>query len=249
VKLGKHPPRFDPRTLRLAKYLGADLPAPPASIDYADAVKRWPMMGNATTGNCTCAAAGHMVEEWTANTGKVRVLSDSAILTAYDHFSGGRPDAGAGMLDVLKFWRTTGIGGDRIAAFAQLELRNDAELRDTLFLFGNCYLGLALPNFAVAPGTDFLATPWTVPPQGPVGNAAPNPANGHCVPIVAYSPRNLLVVTWGSLKTMSWPFYTAYSDEAYAVLSPDWINTKLGRSPSGFDLAGLESDLAQVADA
>jgi hypothetical protein len=245
-RLGKLPPRFDPRTLRFARYLERELAPPPTSVDYATPVKNWPMMGNDTTGDCTCAAAGHMVEEWTANTGKARILTDSAILTAYAHFSGGDPERGASMLDVLNFWRQTGIGGDRILAYAQLEPRNASEAQDAIYLFGNCYLGLALPDFAVAPGTDFLATPWSVPPQGAVGNAAPNPENGHCVPLVAYDARNAWAVTWGALKPMTWQFFVTYMDEAFAVLSPDWINTKLGRSPSGFDLAGLEQDLKAV---
>jgi hypothetical protein len=246
MKLGKLPPRLDPRTLRFGNYLARDLPPPPASADYATPVHNWPMMGNDRVGDCTCAAAGHMIEEWTANTGKARVPSDSTILAVYDHFSGGNPDRGAAMLDVLKFWRVTGIGGDRIQAFAQLEPGNSSEARDAVYIFGNCYLGLALPDFAVAPGTNLLSTPWRVPPQGPVGNAAPNPANGHCVPVVAYDSRNAWVVTWGALKPMTWQFYETYMDEAYAVLSHDWINVELGRSPSGFDLAGLERDLAAV---
>ncbi len=245
-RLGKLPPRFDRRTLRFGRYLTRDLPAPPGSVDYATPVKNWPMMCNDRTGDCTCAAAGHMIEEWTANTGKPRIPSDSAIQTAYEHFAGGDPDRGVAMLDVLKFWRVTGIGGDRIHAFSQLEPENSSEARDSIYLFGNCYVGLALPDFAVAPGTDFLSTPWSVPPQGAVGGAAPNPANGHCVPLVAYDARRVWVVTWGALKPMSWPFYETYMDEAYAVLSLDWINTELGRSPSGFDLAGLEQDLRSV---
>jgi len=246
MKLGKLPPRFDPRTLRLGAYLERDLAPPPTSVDYAAAVRSWPMMGNDRYGDCTCAAAGHMIEEWTANTGKAKTPSETTILAVYDHFSGGDPDRGVAMLDVLKFWRATGIGGDRIHAFAQLEPANVSEAMDATYLFGNCYVGLALPDFAVAPGSDFLATPWSVPPQGPTGAAAPNPANGHCVPLVAYDPRNVWVVTWGALKPMTWQFYRAYMDEAYAVLSSDWINAKLGRSPSGLNLAGLEKDLAAV---
>jgi hypothetical protein len=105
---------------------------------------------------------------------------------------------------------------------------------------------LALPDFAVPPGTDFLTIPWLVPGKGAVGDAAPNPANGHCVPAVAYDQRFIYVVTWGAIKTMSWQFYAAYADEAFAVLSPDWIDKKVGTSPSGFDMAALQKDLAAV---
>ena len=246
MKLGKRPPKFDARTLLLANYLTKELNAPPASADYAKPISSWPMFGNDQYGDCTCAAAGHMIEEWTANTGTERTLSESAILNAYNYFAHGVADAGASMLDVLKYWRTTGIGGDKIHAFAQLEPHNSLQVQDTVFLFGNCYIGLELPDFAVTPGTNFLTTPWIFPPTGPVGNAAPNPNNGHCVPAVAYDPRNLWVVTWGALKPMTWQFYTTYMDEAFAVLSLDWINKHLEKAPPGLNLQALESDLASV---
>jgi len=246
-KLGKHRPKLDSRTLQFGAYLTANLAPPPATADWAKAVTQWPMMGNDQYGDCTCAAAGHMIEEWTANTGKVEILQDPTILKAYNHFAQGNADAGANMLDVLKYWRKTGIGGDKIIAFAQLEPHNNIQLQDAISIFGNCYLGLALPNFAVPPNTDFLKIPWLVPAGGAVGNAAaPNPNNGHCVPAVAYDQRFIYVVTWGALKTMSWQFYDAYCDEAFAVLSSDWVNKQVGTAPSGFDMATLEKDLTAV---
>lgn len=249
-KLGKNVPKVDKRTLMFGKYVTAQLPPPPVAVDYSKPVPVWPMMGNDKYGDCTCAAAGHMIEEWTANTGTEKTVPDSQILAAYNHFSKGNADAGASMLDVLNYWRKTGIGGDQITAYAQLEPKNDVEARDAVNIFGNCYIGVALPNFAVAPGTDFLQTPWVVPPSGPVGNAAaPNPQNGHCIPAVGYDSRNLYVVTWGALKSMSWQFYDAYMDEAFAVLSADWINAKVGTAPPGFNLAALRQDLAAIGAA
>jgi hypothetical protein len=248
-RLGKHRPQIDSRTLQFGAYLKSTLPAPPASIDYTRPVKQWPMMLNDRYGDCTCAAAGHMIEEWTANTGNVNIIPDDQILAAYNHFAHGNPDAGANMLSVLKYWRKTGIGGDKIAAFAQLEPQNDVQLRDAVSIFGSCYIGLALPDFAVPPNTDLLTVPWLVPGSGPVGNAAPNPENGHCVPAVAYDERFIYVVTWGAIKNMSWQFYDAYADEAFAVLSQDWIDKKLGKAPNGFDMAALQQDLASVGSA
>ena len=239
---------FDNRTLLLGKYLEKGLTPPPDSMDYTSAVSTWPMFGNDQYGDCTIAAAGHMIEEWTANTGTTDILPENSILSAYDHFSKGNPDAGANMLSVLKYWRGTGIGADHIMAFAALELKNDLQLQDAVYLFGNCYIGLALPNFAVQ-GNDFLSVPWIVPPSGPTGNAAPNPSNGHCVPAVAYDQRNITVVTWGALKTMSWQFYNTYTDEAFAGPDQDWINKTLGTSPPGFNLQALQADIAQITQA
>jgi len=245
--LGKHKPKFDPRTLQFGKYTTAALAPPPASVDYSKAVGgHWGMMGNDTYGDCTCAAIGHMIEEWTANTGAVRVIPDPDIIKFYNHFAKGVADAGANMLDVLKYWRKSGLDGDKPLAFTQLEPHNTTQVMDAVSLFANCYIGVALPDFAVAPDANFLTVPWVVPPTGPVGKAAPNPNNGHCIPAVAYDARNLYVVTWGALKSMSWQFYNAYADESYAVLSPDWISAKVGKAPNGFDLATLEADLKAV---
>jgi hypothetical protein len=48
---------------------------------------------------------------------------------------------------------------------------------------------------------------------------------------------------------MSWQFYSAYCDEAFAVLSPDWLSKKLKEAPPGLDLQSLRNDLSQVTKA
>jgi len=45
---------------------------------------------------------------------------------------------------------------------------------------------------------------------------------------------------------MTWGFLHAYCDEAYSVLSQDWINHTTNLAASGFDLAVLRSDLLQI---
>jgi hypothetical protein len=244
--LGKLPPKLDARTLRLAKYLTPALQPPPNAINYATPVKSWPMMGNDVYGDCTTAAAGHLIEAWTANAGKEVTPTLAEVLAAYNHFAHGVADAGATILEVLKYWRSTGIGTDKISAFVAIDLSDQPQAQSAVYLFGGCYLGLALPNFAVQPGTNFLTTPWVVPSGGATGNAAPNPMNGHCVPAIGYDNQNLWIVTWGALKSMSWEFYNAYVDEAYALLSADWINPATEVSPPGLDLAALQADLADL---
>lgn len=241
--LGKMPAVYDSRTLRFGEYLTSRLPPPPASVNWGKAVPEWPMYLNDKYGDCTCAAAGHMIQNWTANVGKERSPSDQDILTFYEHFTTPGPDNGCNMLSVLKYWRTGGLGGDKITAFAQLEPKNAIEAKDAINLFGACYIGVELPEFAVDV-PDLSTVPWVVPPQGPVGTAAPDPQAGHCIPAVAYDERNLYVVTWGAIKSMSWQFYIDYADEAYAVLSSDFL--KAGKAINGFNLAQLKQDLAQL---
>jgi len=252
-KLGKNPPKVDNRTLQFKTYLKASLPAPPATeTQWVTKIPptQWGMMKNDTYGDCTCAAAGHMIMEWTVNTEpKAVVVPDPAILKFYDHFSGGNPDAGANMLDVLNYWRSKGLDGHKIQAYAQLTLKSESQVKSAVSIFGNCYIGVALPDFAVTPpqGKTIADIPWVVPAGGAKGNAAPNPQNGHCIPAVSYDAENLYVVTWGAIKSMSWQFYTAYADESFAVLSKEWLAKN--KSPNGFDLAGLEQDLSQIPGA
>jgi hypothetical protein len=245
-KLGKHPPVLDDRTLRFSDYLTSALPAPPGSVAYYQKVATWPMYYNDQYGDCTCAAAGHMIENWTASASTEVIPPPATVLTFYEHFVGTPPppDEGCDILSVLKYWRRAGLDQHKVQAFTSLDLQDQSQAQSALYLLGGIYIGVELPDFAVQ-GNDWLAIPWVVPPGGPVGNAAPNPRNGHCIPAVGYDPDQLWIVTWGALKSMSWDFYNAYADESYAVVSTDFIGTS-GQSPQGFDLAALENDLAQL---
>jgi hypothetical protein len=52
-------------------------------------------------------------------------------------------------------------------------------------------------------------------------------------------------VTWGALQQLSWAWFAAYCDEAYAIITQDWLEAN-GQAPSGFDTAQLQADLAQL---
>ncbi|HWY22526.1 MAG TPA: hypothetical protein VNX26_14970 [Candidatus Acidoferrum sp.] len=253
LKLGKHAARHDPRTLLLASYATPALPAPPPKLNLATKVKgAWGMMDNDQLGDCTCAAAGHLIMEWTANAqSKMVTPPDAQIVDAYSAITGYNPtsgvnDNGAVELDVLNYWRQHGIAGHKIDAFIALEPSNHVHVMDAVWIFGGCYIGVALPKSAQAQ-TSSKQT-WSVPPQGTGGDGAPGSWGGHAVPVVAYDSRGLTVVTWGALQTMTWGFWAAYCDEAYAILSPDFLSKKGGKTatPTGFDLAQLQADLADL---
>jgi hypothetical protein len=249
LMLGKNSAVHDRRTVAFSHYLAPVPSPPPTTVGYYSAVADWPMYDNDKWADCTAAAAGHMVQNWTANAGRPITPADGDIDAMYEHFVGNPPppDAGCAMLDVLRYWRATGLGTDRITAFAALSLRSHPQLQRAVYMFGSAYLGVELPDFACQPG-QMLTTPWVVPVSGPVGDAAPNPQNGHCIPVVGYDGDNVYVVTWGELKTMSWSFYDAYTDEAFAVLSKDFIGSH-GHTSAGFNFAKLRADLAAISAA
>ena len=246
MKLGKLPARKDPRTLQLSKYLlpGA-LPAVPMACDWMKAAGTdYGMMGNDTVGDCTCAAAGHAIQLWTANATKEITITTAQVLAAYAAITGYSPndpnsDQGANPLDVLKYWRKKGIGGHKTAAFVQVDQTNLEHLRAACWLFGGMYGGLALPRSAQKQDV------WDVPKGGARGKGAPGSWGGHMVEIGAYIQTAMDCVTWGARKTMTMRFVLTYSDECYAVLSQDWIEKSL-KAPCGFDTAALLADLKRL---
>lgn len=256
--LGKKPPRIDARTLQLSKYLfqqgtdrqGSLAPAPPA-VDWTAKIISWPMMANDTLGDCTCAAAGHMIECWTANIGDAFTPTNAQVIAAYSatgDYVPGDPatDNGAVELDVLNYWRQQGIAGHKIDAYAALDLHNDSQnqecAKQAISLFGGVYIGLALPLSAQQ------QTVWDIPSLWSRlrGQSAPGSWGGHAVPVLAYDSDGLTCITWGAKKRMTWDFFARYCDEAYAPLSRDWVNAQ-GTDPSGIDFAALSADLAAIA--
>jgi len=185
MKLGKQPAVHDPRTLQFAKYLRPTLlPPPPLQVNWAQKVASWPMMLNNTIGDCTVAAAGHCIEEWTTDTGHPVNVPDATILAVYSAVSGYNPvtganDNGTTVLKVLNYWRQNGIGGHTIQAYVSVDPSDLDHVRDAVSIFGNSYIGLALPVSAQTQAV------WSVPSGGATGPGAPGSWGGHAVPIVA----------------------------------------------------------------
>jgi hypothetical protein len=137
----------------------------------------------------------------------------------------------------LKLWRKEGIGRHRIGAFARVSLHDHDLVRTAAWLFGGLYLGLQLPEIAQHQVTWDWVGRLT-------GDAAPGSWGGHAVDVVRYAGGSLTVVTWGRLQDLTWSFWDRYVDEAYCILSHDFLSGD--RAPNGFDLEALRADLALV---
>ena len=194
------------------------------------------MYANDRLSDCTCAAVGHMEEGWSANAGKPEVPKEQAVLDLY--WATGTADAGRYCLDVLNQWQKQGFGGEPCTAFVQIDPRQLRFVELACWMFGGVYIGLALPLSA-----QLQKDTWTLT-SGP--DAKPGSWGGHCVNLIDYATdKGPVCVTWGRLLPMTWEFFEAYCDEAYAVISPDWA-TSDHKAPSGFDLQQLEHDLAAI---
>jgi hypothetical protein len=243
-KLGRKAILTDSRTLRLSKYFTATLPPPPPSRDWTKGITSWGMLMNDTLGDCTCAGVGHAVQVWTANASTEATITDAEVLSIYENWCGYNPanpatDQGGICLNVLKNWQQQGFSGHRLSAFATVLPANQAHVMQAVNLFGGVYIGLNVPQ-SVMNNADNNGVTWhTGGDQTIIG--------GHCVFIAGYDPNGLTIISWGEVYKMTWAFWNAFVDEAYALISPDFIAAS-GDAPNGFSLTDLESDLVAVTN-
>lgn len=233
-------PPEDERTLKMRDYLAPSLPMPPVSRTYDKGITAWGVMLNDRLGCCTCSAAGHAIQETSANVGSEITVPDSAVLTAYEAVSGynpqtGQNDNGAYEIDVLRYWQGTGVGGHKNAAYAACSTTNLDDVKACVNLFGFCYIGFVVPSNCIQ---QFDAgQPWD-------DSGSPT-TDGHAVIVVDFDATGGTVVTWGRLQKFTWAWWGKFVDEAWGVVLPDWIAAN-GQAPSGFNLQQLLADVNEL---
>jgi hypothetical protein len=246
VKLGKLKPKIDPRTLMFAKYFRAmELPTIPTEVDWTKGLTDFGMMMNDSLGDCAVAGMGHSEMIWTLNNDDEDIIPDSVIISTYSAISGYNPttntgDNGCALLDCLKYWQQTGIGGKKIGAYISVDPKNIAHVRAAIYIFGNVYTGFALPNSIQTQEI------WDVPSEGFQGDGAIGSLGGHCVNIPKFNSNSKSCITWGKLQQMTDNFLVNYCDEMYAIVSIDFLTNN--KAPNGFNLQQLISDLVDVTN-
>jgi hypothetical protein len=243
VKLGKLRPKRSLKALPLSNYMKAlSVTFPPVHAWERNIA--WGVLANDTIGDCTIAAALHLIMGWqaVANAGTPIQFTDQDAISLYSTITGYNPadpstDQGAAETDVLNYWKTTGMNGHKIAGYTSLDVSNIEMIKAAVFLFGGVYLGFQVPNYimSVAPGGSWSQTP----------GADTTIVGGHAIYICGYGADGVTIVSWGQTFTFDWDFWTAYVDEGYALVSTDWVK-KSGKAPSGLDLSALLADLTAV---
>jgi hypothetical protein len=242
-RFGKHPPRVDYRSLRLKNYLKSTLAPPPATCDvlgrvYAnlkssDPTALFPMDGNDQLSDCTIAAVAHALTVYWGLTGKKTILTQPVISKVYFHLTGGI-DSGLAELDVLNYWRQTGVGNEKILGYVTVDPKNHGHVQQAIQLFGGVYLGFQVPKDCMQ---QFDARqPWT---------AGPLTRDGHAVYAVGYTAQGVTVLTWGNTQQGTWGWWDECVDEAYAILPSE---AKAKDFSPGLDFEQLQSDIAAVAN-
>ena len=242
---------------------GLENVGPEDDVDRASKVTDWPMYANGPDpgnppaspdgiGDCTIAEAAHAFTALGVYAGKPQVLfSDAEVISVYSDISGYNPSTGAGddgcqMQDVLNYLRNTGmadVNGNihKVTAYAALGNPADIQLlSQVLKTFGYVYVGINCPASAM---DQFGNGPWTYEPGSP-------DEGGHCIGLHRRQPYGSRVgvfgmATWGAIQPATIGFIQHYVEEAWAVVTPDWIEAS-GSSCDGVSLAQLESDMRYV---
>ena len=235
-KLGRRDARNPVQLRWLADYLVNPLPVAPRTLDHTVGVKGFAMYGNDRYGDCTFAgmtnlraADAHLLAEtetWP---------SAQQVIDAYLAYTGGQ-DEGAVEADLLLAWRRQPILGATIAGYAPLHVSQHATLKSAMALFGGAYVGVQVPAPAM---TQFrMGQPWHL-----TGTRADNDIEGgHCVPLLGYAAEGPLCVTWGHVQHISWKWWDRYADEAWAVLTHEFVAAK----PGLVDVAAMQADIAKL---
>jgi len=231
--------------LKLSTALTAALPAPPATSDWLSPVPAadWGMLANDLYGDCTCAGVGHKrIGDVYVNQGQTLTVTDADVLALYSAVTGFDPadpstDQGAVCQDVLEYWQKHGFLGEKILAFAKVDLTDLTEVRQAIALFGQIYTGFNFPDTAMA---QFDASqPWDVVKGARI-------EGGHCVTIGAYDSDGFECVTWGKTQKLTTAFFKRYFDEAWVIIDTDFVNTQTGKDFQGLDLYTLGQDFAAL---
>ncbi len=264
MKLGRLPRRHDPRIPLLSTLVAekhhhhhhhpvlpppAPPQPPPASVDYITPcdTNAFGMMGNDSLGDCTCAAIGHARQIWTGNASPpMQTDSDRDIIWLYSHACGyveGDPstDQGGDEQSVLTYVLNNGLptdnGFDKLSAFVEVDVANLDEIKNTIVDCGVCYIGFNVPDYAM----NEVGQLWDVRP------GTPKYIGGHAVVLAAYDAVGPTCITWGAPQKMTWAFFSAFTDEAYALADVDWISNT-GSTPGGLTLAELEAAMTALKE-
>lgn len=231
---------------------------PPASVDWYSAVPAasWGMLANGPDstagqgpnyegcGDCTCAGAGHVVDQAAVYAqGDAAPVTSIEALAAYEAISGynpvtGRNDNGAELQQVLQWWakNPSAFAGYTPSGYAEIDVTNLPLVKTCIAEMGSLYSGFAVP--AIFETQFDNGQPWDVP----TGRSGSQIVGGHCVPLVGYDANYLYVITWGAVQPVTYAAFAKYwgsgsegQGEAWVVVLPQSVET------SGATFEGLDT--------
>jgi hypothetical protein len=196
------------------------------------------MYANDQFGDCTWAAIGHELQAQSRyGQGKEVKVSEESLLEGYSTVTGfdandPNTDNGTTVQAALSYWRKHGLDGHKVLAFAEVDVDDLGEVDNAIAIFGAIEVAFALPKSAM--GQFQRGEPWdVVEPVRPT-------KDGHAIHGGAYDEKTKIrtFTTWGALQEMTEAFWKQYVWEAWALITPEWVDLA-GHSPGGLDLYGL----------
>jgi hypothetical protein len=233
LKLGRLRPTERPK-LRCSRYMKAGLPTPPPVIHWTgpadSSTSLFNILANDELGDCTSAGAGHILDIFRAwNGSRASSVTRQQAIDFYSKSTGYVPsdpstDQGGDEITVLNCWRDKGYfadGSGKIAGYVGVDAANVEQCKAAIWLFGNLYFGVELPDAWLRPAPRGNGFTWDVAGE-------PDPHNGHCFIAGAYNSNGAIIDTWGMIGTLTWAGVAKYASppngELYAILSEDWID-------------------------
>jgi|SRR5580765_300777 len=239
--LGKLPARTDAVKLHFAAYADwSALPKFPNDFGHEEATPpiEWGVLGNNAYGDCVIAGGAHEHMLWSKMGGKDLRFNTADVLKDFAAITGIPPNpfTGADMQQAANYRLKTGLlGADgkrhKISAYLRLQPGDLRELYTAMYLFGAVGVGVRFPSqwfgqfqrheaWRITSGMSFTGM-------------------GHYVPCIALR-SNIVCVTWGRFQAIR-PSAMSLCDEALCYVSQEALVN--GKSPEGFDYAGLMADL------
>jgi hypothetical protein len=240
---GRHVPRLSqylaaPAAAMMSAAAAAPLPAAPPACNWAAPLPSLLMYQNDKLGCCEVRAAAELVRTWTANAGDPFDPTDDQVIAEYSALSGynpatGQNDNGVATLDLLERWRTVGLFGHKIDAYATLDWSDPAQVKLGTDLFGGTLFGVRI--YAEDERLFYARQMWDLPEW-------PSAFQGlHCVPIMCYDESLFYPDTWAQFQATTPRWLANRTDEAYVVVSVDFLNAQ-GQTPAGLNLTQLLAD-------
>ncbi len=244
-KLGKKAPKRLMSTPALGDFLpkATSWPAvPPQGWETAVPAASLDILGNDQYGDCAEAGALHLIQAMSYNSGRPLDPSYDDAIRLYSAVTGFNPsdpatDQGTVLTDLLQYWQNTGItvGSTvhKILGFATVDFTSIPLMRYATYLFGGLYLGINCPAKCQQDTSN-----WNFGPGLPIDG-------GHCVIRAGEGAAGGKTGSWCMWIPTSNEFYLSYVDEAYIVVTEDWVSAQ-GKSPTGLDVNGLLAAMKSI---